>query len=75
MTEKPLTLDDVAARINTICDNHLEAMKNAKQALETQMDALAAAVDASPALDQDTVGAIIFGRVNKLMKDVAGLED
>lgn len=67
----PVTLDDVSKRIDAICEAHLERCKTAQAAYSAELDALAAAVEASPDINQNAVGMIVIGRVKTLMTEVA----
>ncbi len=67
---EPVTLDDVSRRIDAICEAHLERCKTAQAAYSDDLDALAAAVEASPDINQNAVGLIVLGRVKTLMTEV-----
>jgi predicted AAA+ superfamily ATPase len=66
-----VTLDDVSKRIDAICEAHLERCTTAQAAYSADLDALAAAVEASPDINQNAVGMIVLGRVKTLMAEVA----
>lgn len=67
---QPLTLEDVSQRINTICNDYVEQAQRVKASYEAAIDVLAAAVDASPDIDQSAVTSIVLGRVQAMMVDV-----
>jgi hypothetical protein len=66
-----LTLDDVSTRINSICADYLADAKSAKTKYETRLSEFSDAIDASPDLDKDAIGKIVFGRVKRLLAEVA----
>lgn len=66
-----ITLDQLSQRINTICEDFIKEALESKQKYDNDLDALKAAIDASPDLDQDAAISIVFGRVKRMMVETA----
>jgi len=66
-----MTLDEVSARIDQICEDHVAVALRSQVEFNDKVDALAADVAASLELNQHAVGSIVIGRVNQMVKDLA----
>ncbi|TDW21097.1 hypothetical protein EV128_12266 [Rhizobium azibense] len=71
MTPTIKTLDEVASRIKAICDEFVADTVRCKTNYDAKLEALSAEIEASPDLDQDAVGSIVFGQLKKMMAEVA----